>query len=162
MRYNQEVDLNHLIVRNPKASDIEEIFKWRNDLDTIKYSKTRRGVQQIEHSNWFYEITSSPNTIIKVAEIDKVPVGVIIFSKINDPNNIEISINIAPESRKKGVGSNLILLGEMELLKTVNKARIVAVVDSRNKKSLKVFQKNNYEILRVDNSHVTLFKKVCR
>lgn len=156
------MDLNRLIVRNPRASDIEEIFKWRNDLDTIKYSKTRRGVQQIEHSNWFYEITSSPNTIIKVAEIDKVPVGVIIFSKINDPNNIEISINISPESRKKGVGSNLILLGEMELLKTVNKARIVAVVDSRNKKSLKVFQKNNYKILHVDNSHVTLFKKICR
>ena len=162
MRYNQEVDLNHLIVRNPKASDIEEIFKWRNDLDTIKYSKTRRGVQQIEHTNWFDEVTSSSDKIIKIAEIEKVPVGVVIFSKISDPDNIEISINIAPESRKKGVGSKLILLGEMELLKTLNNARIIAVVDNKNKKSLKVFQKNNYEILRVDKSHVTLFKKISR
>ena len=162
MIYNQEVDLNDLIVRNPKASDIEEIFKWRNDLDTIKYSKTRRGVQQLEHSNWFDDVTSSSDKIIKIAEIDKFPVGVVIFSKISDPDNIEISINIAPESRKKGVGSKLILLGEIELLKILNSARIIAVVDNKNKKSLKVFQKNHYEILRVDNSYVTLFKKISR
>lgn len=135
-----------LSIRDMQESDAPEIYRWRNDQITIKYSKSGRGVELEEHFNWFKNFNSSNEHLAKIAVINEKPIGIIIFTKINVINLFEISINISPEFRKRGFGKKFLFLSEIDLTKKVGECTLRALVLAKNKSSISFFEKCKYKL----------------
>ena len=149
-----------LSVRDVQDSDALEIYRWRNDEITVKYSKTGRGVEPEEHSEWFENVISSSKYLVKIALINEKPIGIITFMKIDIMNHFEISINISPEFRKRGLATKFLSLSEMELIKKVGECTIRALVLANNKDSISFFEKCNYRMIQKNNDSLIYEKKI--
>ena len=126
--------------------DALEILRWRNDADSVKFSRKGMIYNRSEHFDWFSKILASNTDFLYVGEIGKVLAGMVRFSKIDKESIYEISINVAPEFRGIGIGTKIIYLSELELLKEIGKSTISATVFKNNKSSINIFNKNNYVI----------------
>ena len=119
---------NELSVRGLQESDMLEIYRWRNDPFTVKYSKSGKGVVLKEHKEWFGKLIQSNKDLIQIAEINGKPIGIILFISESGSSYFEISINIAPEYRRLGLGKKFLNLSEARLVEKVSKCVIRANV----------------------------------
>jgi len=87
--------------------DERDLYTWRNDPAAIANSVTGRAVGWEEHRAWFARASSDPMTVLYIAERDGVPVGMCRFDRHED-GVAEVSINIAPEFRRQGLGSSML------------------------------------------------------
>ena len=149
-----------LSVRDVQDSDSPEIYRWRNDEITVKYSKTGRGVEPEEHSGWFKNVISSSKYLVKIALINEKPIGIITFTKMDIMNHYEISINISPEFRKRGLATKFLSLSEMELIKKVGECTLRALVLANNKGSISFFEKSNYRLIQKNNDSLIYEKEI--
>lgn len=133
-------------LREAVLNDALEILRWRNDSDSVKFSRKGLILNRTEHFNWFSKILESNTDFLYVGEIDNVLIGMVRFSKIDKESIYEISINVAPEFRGIGIGTKIIYLSELELLKEIGKVTVSATVFTNNKKSISIFIKNDYVI----------------
>jgi len=151
---------NELSVRGLQKSDMHEIYRWRNDPITIKYSQTHRGVVLKEHKEWFEKLIQSNKDLIQIAEINGKPIGIILFIRVCESDYFEISINISPEYRKLGLGRKFLKLSEARLVEKVSKCIIRANVLEENKNSSQFFIKSNYEFLQKINNTLVFEKRL--
>ncbi len=147
-----------LSIRGIKESDIPEIYRWRNDPLTIKFSKTGKGVETQEHLDWFERISSSTSIYTQIAVLKGEPIGIIVFTKKSNDKVFDITINIAPDFRKLGIGRNFISLAEKELRGKVGKCSIQAFISEGNINSISFFEKSNYKFLQ-KNQSILVYEK---
>jgi ribosomal protein S18 acetylase RimI-like enzyme len=152
------METNELSVRGLQKSDMYEIYRWRNDPFTIKYSETGRGVVLKEHKEWFEKLIQSNKDLIQIAEINGKPIGIILFIRENESDSFDISINISPEYRKLGLGRRFLNLSEARLIEKVSKCIIRAKVLEENKNSSQFFIKSNYKFLQKINN-ILIYEK---
>jgi UDP-2,4-diacetamido-2,4,6-trideoxy-beta-L-altropyranose hydrolase len=91
------------------------------------------------------EAIKDKNRLVLIAEIDRIPIGVIRFDI--DNTTALISIYLVPRDDTKGFGSNLLIRAE-EWLKS-NRSDVInirAEVLGDNIKSQRLFSKSNYHI----------------
>jgi ribosomal protein S18 acetylase RimI-like enzyme len=139
---------------------MHEIYRWRNDPITIKYSKTGRGVALKQHEEWFENLIQSNKDLIQIAEINGKPIGIILFIKECESDYFELSINISPEYRKLGLGRKFLKLSEARLVEKVSKCIVRANVLEENKNSSQFFIKSNYEFLQKINNTLVFEKRL--
>lgn len=149
-----------LSIRDLQDSDALEIYRWRNNEITVKYSKTGRGVGPEEHSEWFKNVISSSKYLVKIALMNEKPIGIITFTKIDMVNHFEISINISPEFRKRGLATKFLSLSERELIKKVGECTLRALVLANNKDSIIFFEKSNYRLIQKNIDSLIYEKKI--
>jgi RimJ/RimL family protein N-acetyltransferase len=135
-------------LRLANHSDFSILMSWKNDPDFIRYSLTGRGVDKIEHSNWFdsriLRISENP---IYIFEISGAKSGFIGFDLSNNfPRSWKISIYIARTSRGIGLGKTLLRLGIDKLRADLGGSHFLAEVHNDNLASIKLFKNCGFKV----------------
>ena len=132
-----------IFIRNAEKKDSLLLFKWFNEVDSLKFKiKTQKRISIENHNKWFDERLLDIKTYIWIIQ-DKNnnPIGQIRFQKL-DEKFYDIDIYIARENRKKGVASKALSLAE-------NRAGVKplrAIVNNNNNTSRVFFLKNGFKI----------------
>jgi len=92
-----------IILRLACMNDAEILLAWRNDPDTRRFSRNTDIIPANHHVRWLSATILRPNIKFRIAECDGVPVGTIHSDRTM--NGWELSWTVAPEMRRKGVGT---------------------------------------------------------
>jgi UDP-2,4-diacetamido-2,4,6-trideoxy-beta-L-altropyranose hydrolase len=152
--YTMNMNTPEISIRDIQDSDVLDIYRWRNDSVTIKFSKTGQGVEIKEHYDWFKKIKSTGKGLIQIATVNDKPMGIVIYNYKNEIHFFEISINIAPEFRKLGFGRKILFLSEIKLIKKVGNCKIRAIINEKNEDSINFFTKCKYELIQKNKSEL--------
>lgn len=100
-----------LHLRNAAAGDADAILAWRNDTLARKMSSSQEVVSPQNHNQWFTARLANPDCrmYVGVSEAGR-RVGVIRFDRVS-ADTAEVSINVAPAGRGRGLGRRLLALG---------------------------------------------------
>lgn len=91
-------------VRSATLNDSKDIFTWRNDVQTRQMSHNSDVLTWDEHSRWFEATLASENRRLLVCIERKTNSKVGIVRLDIGTDSAEISINLAPNMRGKGLG----------------------------------------------------------
>jgi len=144
-----------IFIRNAEKKDSLLLFKWFNEVDSLKFKiKTQKRISIENHNKWFDERLIDIKTHIWIIQ-DKSnnPIGQIRFQKL-DEKFYDIDIYIARENRKKGIASKALSLAE-------NKAGVKplrAIVNNNNTTSRVFFLKNGFKINLENKSFIQLVR----
>ena len=118
------------------------IWEWRNDPLTRKMSINSEKITWTEHSCWYEKVLLDNCRKLYIGQECGKPIGVIRFDKYNQKNyTYEVSINISPASRKKGLGKQLLTHGIRKFIKEVENCKFIrAKVKKDNEYSNKLFK----------------------
>jgi len=126
-------------IREAVESDCIFIFNWRNDFYTKKMSLNNSEISYDEHCAWYEETLNNPLKIIFIGENDHDRVGVCRFDLDNNNLIAEISINLNPSFRGKGLGKDL-LISSIDKFEKENKFLLVAFIKKENIASQNLFE----------------------
>jgi RimJ/RimL family protein N-acetyltransferase len=122
-------------LRPAVPADSAELLRWRNDPDTRAASLDRGAVTLAEHERWYAAALGNAARQILIAEESNVPVGMVRFDR-REGDELEISVNLAPEARGRGLGAEIIVMAcRQQPVGTV----VIARVRPDNLASVKVF-----------------------
>jgi RimJ/RimL family protein N-acetyltransferase len=126
-----------ILPRRFKLLDIYEIFRWRNDYETISNSKSPGKIKFYKHLLWFLpRLNSEKFDGIILENLDQNKIGLVTFSQIGFDAYL-ISVNINPEYRRRGLAQNLITSAiEFMEFKSTN---LYAEIKETNIPSIKAF-----------------------
>lgn len=133
-----------LRIRAASPDDARRLFEWRNHPSIRSVSSNFDLIEWDAHESWFLQVMQDPNRIIYIAELEKQAVGVIRFDL--DKDIAEVSIYLSPEQTGKGIGTQLLLGGENQLLRERPEIRhLHAKVMESNERSHSLFKRCGYE-----------------
>tara|TARA_B100000131_G_scaffold310012_1_gene341177 strand:+ start:278 stop:754 length:477 start_codon:yes stop_codon:yes gene_type:complete len=138
-----------ITVVNADKSHSRDIWEWRNDPISRSFSRNKEEIEWDEHQTWFEKSLTNPKKFLYVGisiESNKMPMGIIRFDLI-DPKKYfyEVSINISPIMRGKGIGRFLLNYGTQAFNCEVKKCnRIYAEVKTDNLSSILLFTSAGY------------------
>lgn len=145
--------MNKITLREATMDDCNDLYYWRNDPVTRQQSFSGREISYEEHCDWFKRSLAAPDRLFFMGINKKgEKCGVVRFD-IKNELFAETHINVAPEKRGKGVGSQLILEScSLFFLRTKRKL-ILARTKEKNTVSIKVFLKAGFsEVLRYNDT----------
>lgn len=134
-------------LRRATMDDALDVFAWRNDETTRKNSFTQEEISEDNHLKWFKRKLDDNNCIMYILEDGGMSVGSI---RLDITDRIgEISYMIAPDSRGKGFGKEIIKLlnNALELndFSSGNRLQsLVGFVNEDNVASARCFEENGY------------------
>ncbi len=124
--------------------DLEDVFNWRNDEITRKYSFNSSELNLDEHKTWYFSSLKNPNRNIFIAlDEHNAKIGQIRFDR--QDNFAIISIVIAPQFRGQGYGTLTIINSCEFYFNNLDVDFLVAKIKSENKASINVFEKAGFE-----------------
>jgi spore coat polysaccharide biosynthesis predicted glycosyltransferase SpsG/GNAT superfamily N-acetyltransferase len=132
-----------LTVRPVTMADAARLLAWRNDPDTLRWSRSYEPVAEPGHREWLGSSLANPDRVLLIVESDH-PLGTVRFDR-DEPGTWEVGITVAPADRGKGLAADLLMLGEAALLARYAPARIVANVHEDNAASRTLFHHAGYE-----------------
>jgi UDP-2,4-diacetamido-2,4,6-trideoxy-beta-L-altropyranose hydrolase len=139
----KSMNRNNLTLRDVTALDRELIWQWANDEETRKASYSQSYIAWNEHIRWFDSVQQQKNHRFYIASnVSKTPVGQIRFAL--DGKDAIVSLSVAPDSRRRGYGKEILLEAAKKLFSETDIERISAFVKSDNVFSLKTFQKAGF------------------
>lgn len=121
-------------------NDFNFLFRLRNDPFAIKASENTSWFYPRQYFEWLSMILKNPNRKIFIAEENNIHIGMIRYDFLHD-NICELSWNIDPKMRHKGLGTKMVSLALMSITCPVQ-ARIKA----GNIASIKIAKKLNIKI----------------
>ena len=135
---NANVSIQRKIcIRNVKLSDSEEIWKWRNDIQTRSMFKEKDFVDLKEHNRWFNKKINDKNCYFYIGETQNLRAGVVRID-IKD-HRAEVSINVNPKFRGISISQTLLKDSINNFLSKHPNYNIVANINKKNKASIKIF-----------------------
>jgi len=101
-----------ILVRRTSESDAQSLFDWRNDEKTRAASVSNNILGWDEHSEWLDGVLRDPRRFLYVVEDDLVTpdsrVAVCRFDLSDDASSAEVSINLNPAVRGKGMARQIL------------------------------------------------------
>lgn len=91
-------------LREMVSSDLPNVLSWRNQEAVRKNMYTSHVISAEEHLRWWEAQKNNRRTILLVAEMGEIPVGVVIFSNYTGANGLATWAFYAAEGAQKGVG----------------------------------------------------------
>ena len=133
-------------IKKVTKDDMLIVLDWWNDKTTRAMMKDNEKVTLSTHKNWFDRILSTnSNQYLLMAYLENKKIGVVRFDEKNE-NIFEVSINLNPDFRSKGLGK-LILKEAISYFQGIkNIKKMFAVFKKVNIASKKTFLQNNFEI----------------
>jgi UDP-MurNAc hydroxylase len=145
-----------------KPEDSAEIWQWRNDPLTKLMSISGDETSWEVHSNWYQAALANPSCTIYIGYLgDTEKVGVCRFDVNLKENIAEVSINLNPEHRGKGLSHRLLAASMKEFLGH-QKIDLSAKIKKNNLASLKCFSTCGFVFEKEDTSYMTYRKNSCR
>ena len=136
-----------MYIRLVEKRDCFDLWKWRNDYETIANSISKSVISYPSHSKWFYNTINKPDAEIFIAydEKEKSKIGMVRFEK-KCREIIEVSININPDFRGRGLGKKFLSSSISKFLKKAPGFVISARVFTDNYKSKKLFESCGFSV----------------
>ena len=140
----------------------KQIMAWRNDPDTLKacfHTKPKTWPEfWDEYRNEYLNIEGIvPLFILQQQQ----RIALLRFRQI-DQTSVDISINIAPEYRGKGFGSEIVTLGIKHLRSNTGVETILAEIKSEHTASKKIFLKSGFCYLKTIDKILPESKNPCQ
>jgi len=141
-----------------QESDARTIMDWRNDPVTLSMFFHRTPKKWPDFWQEYRENYLTQAQLPVFATFQGKRIGFLKFDPAENTNtnaiDINISINISPLSRNKGMGS-LILMAANAYLQTQGVGKIYAEIRVENKASAKAFEKAGYQFIEEATVHVS-------
>lgn len=135
---------NSIQLRSVREEDCEILWEWTNDPVIRSVSFYSEYIPWTDHVQWFRSKLGDRNCVFYIAlNSENVPIGQVRYEISN--KEATISLGIAEPFRRRGYGSQIILLGcqkfgQDSLIKKIN-----AYVKPHNLASIKVFLKSGFQ-----------------
>lgn len=138
--------------------DLFIYFQWVNDLEVRKQSLNTQSILWAEHSKWFRNRIKSKNCLMKVLEVNNLPVGQIRF-EIN--NHIAyVAYSLDSYVRGRGWAKQLVQMGISHVMNEFPQVKTVqAIVKSENFKSKLIFKKLGFKKVKKHKNNIMVFEK---
>ena len=133
-----------ITVRPAAEADSEAIWTWRNDPVTRAVSVHTGEVSWADHQRWFAAVLADPDRHLLVGSVADEPVGVVRFDRLAGPGQWEVSLNLAPTARGKGLAVPLLDAGRDWLAAREGSIEVVALVRDDNAASQRTFRRAGY------------------
>lgn len=131
-------------IRPAAMEDARRVMEWANDPVTRSVSFHQGQITWEEHRAWFASRLDDSSCRLMIGEdAAGTAIGMLRFDVEHE--DATISINIAPEHRRRGLGTALILVACRELLDTGGARRIRALIKPGNSESLRAFRRAGFE-----------------
>ncbi len=147
---------NDVRFRLAVASDVEDIYLWRNHPSTRAMSLNKTEIDYEGHKNWFSKALATPEVIMVVAEADE-KLGVVRFEKKQE--GVVVSVQVSPLHRGQGLAKALLKHGE-GFLSEWGDLNLRAIIREENGASIRTFENAGY--IRADeipDDHCLLYLK---
>ncbi|WP_337187550.1 GNAT family N-acetyltransferase [Phenylobacterium sp.] len=129
-------------VRRATAADAMDVLAWRNDPLTRAMSRDTGEVGEAAHRAWFATALADPRRTLLIGEADGAKVGMVRFDRGPDPEGeTEVSINLAPGQRGRGLSRPLLLAALAEV-----DGEVWAEVREANLASVRLFEGAGFEL----------------
>lgn len=125
-----------MIIRKATSEDALDVLAWRNDPLTRAMSRVQDVVEEASHGAWFSKAINDPRRTVLIGELDEQKIGMVRF---DHGDETEISININPSFRGRGLGYQLLCAA----LAYVG-GPIVAEIRDDNIASLRLFERAGF------------------
>jgi len=159
---------NKIKIRLATISDCKSLFDWRNDeiSRAMFFNESSPSIE--EHNIWFEKSLSNVDRTLYIGELGDEKIGMCRFDFKQSKLFAEVSINVNPTSRGRGLGKKL-LFESIECYLVKNKHNLLAKVKPNNLASLKIFDSAGFESFASNENQVSLrkdykeisFKEVC-
>ncbi|WOQ70888.1 bifunctional UDP-2,4-diacetamido-2,4,6-trideoxy-beta-L-altropyranose hydrolase/GNAT family N-acetyltransferase [Microbacterium limosum] len=138
-------DVRPIGVRPARMSDAEQLLSWRNDPQTRLRSRQTDEITMGSHRSWLQATLESRAQLLLVAEDGQNPVGTVRWDAVGR-SRWEVSINVAPTARGRGIAASALRAAERALLDEYPEAPLamVAWVHPDNEPSLRLFSAAGY------------------
>ncbi len=142
-------------IRFAGLEDAEDLFRWRTDPATMKFSLSEEKIELGSHLKWFRESLANKKRVIMIAELDGEKAGMVRFDETDDKSSV-ISIAVSPEMRGKGIGTELLGLGCSTYLKNWKNKTILATIKKINVISIKLFTRCGFKTRSEDDEKIVM------
>lgn len=135
---------------------------WRNDPTTRLASLNTSEIAWDDHATWYSEALRKPTIAFYISEVitpEAHSIGMCRFNISEDRTSAEVSINLNPEYRGKGLAQG-VLRDSIQLFSeefpTIS--GLTATIRTSNSASIKIFHSENFETLNEEDGvyHLTL------
>jgi RimJ/RimL family protein N-acetyltransferase len=132
-----------LIARLATDDDSLLILRWRNDPVTRAVSRNHDPVPWADHQPWFHKAIRDDARAVYIVELGGQPVGTVRFDQ-ETATLWEVSINLAPEARGRGLGKAVLAAAEQAFAPTHHGVSLKATVLGGNAASAGLFEGSGY------------------
>jgi RimJ/RimL family protein N-acetyltransferase len=140
---------SRMMIRRANLTDALDVFAWRNDPVTRQMFVNGDEVSLADHLAWYNAVIESKGNILYIGIIGQVKIGVCRFDYDSKRKSSEVSINLNPSVRGKGLSFEL--LSEcMNNYCQSNKLILTAKIKTYNEASLSIFIKKGFEVIYTD------------
>ena len=135
-----------MLVKRADFSDSHDIWNWRNYHTTRLNSLNQEFVSLENHESWFRSALSNELIYLYVGQIDADKIGMCRFNLDSNKTHFEVSINLNPEFRGKGLSKELLsgCMGSLFSSTTLPK-HLIATIRESNLPSIKLFESLNFK-----------------
>lgn len=131
------------------------VWEWRNDVTSRCMSLSSDYIPLEQHQKWYSRSLADPSKKLFIYETDGEPTAIVRFDIAEI--DAEISVNVAPAQRGKGVGTRAIRAAIQAVRGVFPDIRtITANVKKINESSLNAFTKSEFKVTGESEGIVTL------
>ena len=132
-----------LHVRQANKNDACVVLEWRNDPLAVEMSFQQHTVQRGAHERWFLDNLNDGKSTILIGIFNEQPIGVCRFLVNEDGEYADVSINMNPNFRGKGLGKALLRQSIDAFSKSSSQA-LFARIKNSNRVSMRIFESCNF------------------
>jgi UDP-2,4-diacetamido-2,4,6-trideoxy-beta-L-altropyranose hydrolase len=130
--------------RRAQESDCEQLWAWANDPLVRAASFSQSPIPWEEHRQWFAARMKDPKCLILIGENgNERAVGQFRIDWRSHQEG-EIDVNLAPQVRGRGYGSQLIDAGVRQVFATTGTERVHAFIRPENQASIRAFEQAHF------------------
>lgn len=135
---------------------MQDLFVWRNDPATRAASFFSEEISLKTHNEWFEKSLNNSSRVILIALDEECKkLGMVRFDAEGDC--AEISVNLHPEHRGKGLGTLILRKASDLYLDNFPHLRITAKIKKSNIPSFKAFTKAGYKELSSEGDTLKMY-----
>ena len=144
--------MEEIVLISANKSHSKVIWDWRNDSITRLMAINSEKVSWEEHCFWYEKFLIDKVGKMYLGLQEDLPIGVIRFDKYDSENySYNVSINIAPDKRSKGLGTQLLTHGIKRFKKEVKDCKLIrGEVKKNNRSSNKLFKSYGFSLKELD------------
>lgn len=145
-----------ITVRRATEQDSEDLFAWRNDPVTRAASVSIDPVSWAEHSDWFAASLANRARWLFIVMLSDAgepdaKIGMCRFDVQPDGASAEVSINLNPDFRGRGLAGEVLRMAIQEFRRGVSpELALTATIRPANQASISVFERAGFRLTSTD------------
>jgi RimJ/RimL family protein N-acetyltransferase len=143
-----------IFARAASIRDAQNLFEWRNDEATRAASQSREAVNWADHLCWLEGVLANDGRHLYVCENAEKPpecLGTCRFDVSGDRSSAEVSINLNPAFRGRGLAQPLLAAAIGQFRADLGRPiELTATIRHSNGASIRLFLKNGFRLSHSD------------